>query len=348
VPVGDNLVLSNHAHVIFPYHVEEDRLNEAGTGTTIGTTGRGIGPCYGDKVGRVCGIRVGELLRADHLRERLQRIVPQKNRLLSGLAGGVTVTAPLDVDAIVEQYTRYGEQLRPFVADTMHLLHRMLKEGKRLLFEGAQGSLLDVDHGSYPYVTSSSSSPAGIWTGTGIPSRRLDRVVGVVKAYTTRVGKGPFPSELDDGTDRLVSTVGRRIRDTGKEYGTVTGRPRRIGWFDAVAARYSAALAGADELAVMLVDVLDAEPEVAICTGYKPKSGGPVTDEFPGDAFALDEMEPVYETWPGWQTPSSAARKPSELPAAARRYADRIGELMDVPVSIVSVGPDRLQTIRMS
>jgi adenylosuccinate synthase len=227
-------------------------------------------------------------------------------------------------------------------------LHRTLKNGGRVLFEGAQGSLLDVDHGTYPYVTSSNCCPAGIWTGTGVPARALDRVIGVVKAYTTRVGRGPFPTELDDGSGAIVSEVGKRIRDTGREYGTVTGRPRRVGWFDAVAARYTAAVAGADEAAVMLLDVLAAEKELAVCTGYRPKGGGAVVTEFPSDAFVLEEMQPVYETWPGWRSDICGARKPSDLPAAARRYVDRIGELLGLPVSIVSVGPDREQTIRMT
>jgi adenylosuccinate synthase len=218
VAIGpDNLVVSDHAHVIFPYHKEEDALSEKGSAGTLGTTGRGIGPCYQDKVGRVCGIRVGELLHADHLRERLQRIVPRKNAIVKALSPeGKT----FDADALWKEYREHGERLRPHVADTTRLLHAALAEGRRVLFEAAQGSLLDVDHGTYPFVTSSNSSAAGVWSGSGVPAKHLDRIVGVIKAYSTRVGHGPFPTELHDA-------VGQKIRETGKEYGTVTGRPRR-------------------------------------------------------------------------------------------------------------------------
>ncbi|HUR56039.1 MAG TPA: adenylosuccinate synthase, partial [Gemmataceae bacterium] len=248
------LVLSEHAHVIFPYHMEEERLAESGTESKIGTTGRGIGPCYQDKVGRRFGVRVGELLRADHLRERLSRIVPFKNRLMHAFATHES-PQPFDVNAIADEYLGYAEKLRPYVTDTSRLLLDAFRDGKRVLFEAAQGSLLDVDHGTYPYVTSSSSLPSGIWGGTGVPAKNIQRIIGVVKAYTTRVGKGPFPTELNDDT-------GERIRKVGREYGTVTGRPRRCGWFDALAVRYTAALSGADEITIMLLDVLSGLPEV--------------------------------------------------------------------------------------
>ncbi len=333
VQVGDNLVVSDHAHVIFPYHMEEERLSEQGAEQAIGTTGRGIGPCYQDKVGRSCGIRVGELLYADHLRSRLQTVVERKNRLLHALSPQARL---FDADAVCDEYLGYAEKLRPFVTDTTRLLHRALENGQSILFEAAQGSLLDVDHGTYPYVTSSNSSPAGIWSGSGVPARRLDRVIGVVKAYTTRVGHGPFPTELHNGT-------GEQIRKTGREYGTVTGRPRRCGWFDAVAARYTAALGGADELAVMLLDVLSVVPEIGICTAYE-LDGQPLSD-FPTDSFLLQRCRPVYEMLPGWNTDLSGVRRRADLPAAARRYIDRVSELLGLPVSIVSVGPDREQTI---
>jgi adenylosuccinate synthase len=331
--VGPNLVVSDHAHVIFPYHMEEERLSEQGSESAIGTTGRGIGPCYQDKVGRVAGIRIGELLHPDHLRQRLQSIVPRKNRLLQALS---PQAQPFEVEAICAEYLGYADKLRPHVADTTALLHRGLKEGKRILFEGAQGSLLDVDHGTYPYVTSSNSSPAGIWSGTGVPARTLQRVLGVIKAYSTRVGRGPFPTELNDA-------LGEKIRRTGKEYGTVTGRPRRCGWFDAVAARYSAALAGADELAVMLLDVLSEVDDVSICTAYE--LDGRRIDAFPSDAFVLERCRPIYESLPGWRTDLSGVRRKGDLPAGARRYVDRLSELLGLPVSVISVGPDRAQTI---
>jgi adenylosuccinate synthase len=340
VPVGDNLLLSEHAHVIFPYHMEEERLSEGGSSKKLGTTGRGIGPCYQDKVGRSCGIRVGELLHPDHLCERLRTVVERKNHLLEALGkGGRNKPEKYDAEALGRQYLGYGEQLRPHVADTTRLLLEALRDGKRVLFEAAQGSLLDVDHGTYPYVTSSNSSVAGVWSGSGVPARQLGRVVGVVKAYGTRVGEGPFPTELSDGPAGL----GQRIRDAGREYGTVTGRPRRCGWFDAVAARYSTALAGADELAVMLLDVLSQFDEVKVCTSYE--RDGERLDWFPSDAFLLEGCRPVYETLPGWGKDVSGARKLADLPANARRYVDRLGELLGVRVSIISVGPDREQTI---
>src|SRR5215472_258427 len=332
--VGDNLLLSDHAHVIFPYHMEEERQSEGGSGKKIGTTGRGIGPCYQDKVGRSCGVRVGELLYPDHLRRRLRVIVERKNRILQALArGGEAKT--FDADALCEQYLALGEQLRPHVTDTQRLLAQALRDGKRLLFEAAQGTLLDVDHGSYPYVTSSNSSVAGVWSGSGVPARQIDRIIGVMKAYGTRVGEGPFPTELSDGP----TGIGQRIRDAGREYGTVTGRPRRCGWFDAVAARYSATLAGADELAVMLLDVLSQFDEVKVCTAYE--MDGERIDWFPSDSFLLERCAPVYETLPGWGKDVTAARKLADLPANALKYVDRLGELLGVRVSVISVGPDR-------
>ena len=340
IDVAGNLVLSDHAHVIFPYHMEEEKLAEAETVGKIGTTGRGIGPCYQDKVGRRFGIRVGELLHADHLRERLRYVVPFKNRLMHAFANGhADKLKPLVPEAIADEYLGYAEQLRPFVTDTSLLLLEAFRAGKRVLFEAAQGSLLDVDHGTYPYVTSSSSLPSGIWGGAGVPAKNVQRIIGVVKAYTTRVGKGPFPTELDDGP----TGIGERIRKIGREYGTVTGRPRRVGWFDAMAVRYTAALAGADEITVMLLDVLSGLPELKLGTAYE--FDGERTDHFPSDSFQLERCQPVYETIPGWSEDITAARKLSDLPAGARRYVERIGELAGLKVSVVSVGPDRAQTI---
>jgi adenylosuccinate synthase len=336
IAIGDNLVVSDHAHVIFPYHLEEERLNEGGEGKSIGTTGRGIGPCYADKVGRQFAIRLGEMLYPSHFRERLSLIVERKNRLLRALN---PEARQFDVDAIYGDYMTCMEQIRPHVADTTHLLHEALLQGKGILFEAAQGSLLDVDHGTYPYVTSSNSSTAGVWSGSGVPARKLDRVVGVIKAYSTRVGRGPFPTELDDGPDG----IGERIRRTGREYGTVTGRPRRCGWFDAVAARYTATLNGADELAVMLLDVLSELPEIRIAVAYE--LDGERLDHFPTDAFVLERCRPVYETLPGWRQLVSEARRLTDLPSAARRYVDRLADLLGRPVTIISVGPDRNQTI---
>jgi adenylosuccinate synthase len=339
VPVGANLVVSDHAHVIFPYHMEEERVAEAEADGKIGTTGRGIGPCYQDKVGRRYGIRVGELLHPTHLRDRLKQIVPVKNRLLTAFANGhADSLKTFDANRLCDEYLGYAEQIKPHITDTARLLHDALKAGKQVLFEAAQGSLLDVDHGTYPYVTSSNSLPAGIWSGTGVPSRAVTRIIGVVKAYTTRVGRGPCPTELLDDT-------GDRIRKIGREFGTVTGRPRRVGWLDALTVKYTAALAGADEITVMLLDVLSGLPELKICTAYE--LDGKRVDHFPSDSFQLERCKPVYETLPGWTEDLTTCRKPADLPANARRYVDRIGELVGLPVSVVSVGPDRDQTIHM-
>jgi adenylosuccinate synthase len=335
ITIGDNLVLSDHAHLIFPYHIEEEKVFEQGSQDAIGTTGRGIGPAYQDKVNRSNGIRVGELLHPAHLRERLRGIVERKNEMLSRLSADAK---RINADALCDEYLGYADKMKPHIKDTMHLLHKALKAGKRLLFEGAQGSLLDVDHGTYPYVTSSNSSATGIWSGSGVPAKHLTRIIGVIKAYSTRVGRGPFPTELDND-------IGETIRKIGREYGTVTGRPRRCGWLDLVAVRYTAMLGGVDEVTIMLLDVLSTLDELKICTAYE-LDGERITD-FPGDAFLVDRCKPVYETLPGWKTDIASVRKPSDLPAAARRYVERIAELVQLPVSIVSVGPDREQTIMM-
>src|SRR5229473_1703334 len=330
ISIADNLVVSDHAHVIFPYHLEEERLSEQGSGQAIGTTGRGIGPCYQDKVGRVCGVRLGELLYPEHLRSRLRAIVPRKNQILRALAPDARV---FDADVLCDEYLKHAERMRSHITDTTHLLLQGLRENKRLLFEAAQGSLLDVDHGTYPYVTSSNNTTAGVWSGSGVPARNLNRIVGVIKAYTTRVGRGPFPTELNDGKDG----IGERIRQTGREYGTVTGRPRRCGWFDAVAVRYTAALAGADELALMLLDVLSEVDEISICTAYE--TDGQRLDSFPSDAFILEDCPPVYETMPGWGTDLTECKRLVDLPSAARGYVDRLSQMLGLPVSIISVGP---------
>jgi adenylosuccinate synthase len=340
IDVSQSLLLSDHAHVIFPYHMEEERLAESGTDGKIGTTGRGIGPCYQDKVGRRFGIRVGELLHADHLRERLLQIVPFKNRLMVAFANGhISSLKSFEPKALADEYLGYAARMRPFVTDTTHLLLNAIKMGKHVLFEAAQGSLLDIDHGTYPYVTSSCSLPSGIWSGSGLPAKHITRILGVIKAYTSRVGQGPFPTELNDGP----TGIGERIRRVGKEYGTVTGRPRRTGWFDSVAVRYTAALAGADEITIMLLDVLSGLPELNICIGYT-LDGEPRTS-FPSDAYQLERCKPVYESLSGWSEDITGAHKLSDLPTAARRYIDRIEELVGLPISFVSVGPDREQTI---
>ncbi len=336
VEVGTNLLLSDRAHVIFPWHFEEDRLmdRQCAGGEAIGTTLRGIGPCYRDKVGRSLAVRLGDLYRAD-FGQQVERIVQVKRRMLAGL-DGEGPAAQLDAPKITEQYREYAERLRPYVTDTTSFLLSAVESGKRVLFEGAQGALLDVDHGTFPYVTSSNSSGVGVSAGSGVPGRYVSKVIGVIKAYTTRVGGGPFPTEQDN-------EIGQRIRDRGNEYGTVTRRPRRCGWFDAVAARYTARLSGVDALAVMLLDVLSGLPELRICTAYELE--GRRLADFPSHVDDLRRLKPVYETLPGWQEDLSAARRLDDLPAAARAYLERLSRLLGCPVEVVSVGPDRCQTI---
>lgn len=335
VEFGDRLHISDRAHVILPYHLAEERLTEESSSQAdhLGTTRRGIGPCYRDKVGRVHGVRVTDLFHPAVFRERLGRIVDFKNRLLAAMLPDFE---PLDARAVAEEYLEYAERLQPFVGDTTAWLHQALSRGKRLLFEGAQGSLLDVDHGSYPYVTSSNSSAAGIAAGSGVPTRHIDRWIGIVKAYTTRVGGGPFPTEQDNET-------GERIRKVGREYGTVTNRPRRCGWFDAVAARYSARISGATEIAIMLLDVLSGIDELNVAVAYE-WNGKQVVD-LPASLADFDLCRPVYKTLPGWSEDLTGIRRWTDLPAAARNYVDFLAQQVGVPASIVSVGPDRRQTI---
>ncbi len=332
------LLVSDRAHVIFPYHMREEALLEGRRqqGEAIGTTMRGIGTCYRDKYGRTHAIRVGDLLRPDLLRKRLREVVADKNLILAAFD---PANQPFDADALCDEYLGYGERLRPYVTDTTAFLHRAVAAKKRLLFEGAQGSLLDIDHGTFPYVTSSNSSGCGIHPGSGVPERYIDRLLGVVKAYTTRVGGGPFVTELNN-------EIGQRIRDRGHEYGTVTGRPRRCGWFDAVAAGYSARLAGVDCIAVALLDVLDGMDEIKICEAYE--IDGVRTTNFPSQVADLARAQPVYLTVPGWAEDTTAARKLSDLPANARQYPGRISELLDARIAYAGVGPDRDQTITIS
>ena len=338
VDLAGRLHISDRSHVILPYHLEEERLTEESSSSAdhIGTTRRGIGPCYRDKVGRVHGIRVGDLYHPEFFRERLARAVDYKNRLLSAMLDSYT---PIDASAVATEYLGYAEQLRPFVRDTTSWIHDAQAQGKRLLFEGAQGSLLDVDHGSYPYVTSSNSSSAGITPGTGMPTRHIDRWIGVVKAYTTRVGGGPFPTELDN-------EIGERIRRIGREYGTVTGRPRRCGWFDAVAARYSSRISGSTEIALMLLDVLSGLPEIRVAVAYEDSSGNCV-ESMPGHLADLERCHPIFETLPGWSEDITSCRTWASLPENAKQYVRFIAKQMQIPVSIVSVGPDREATLRV-
>ncbi len=343
VRVGDNLRISDRAHVVMPYHKEQDAALEeylgAKTATargnlSIGTTRRGIGPAYADKIRRSTAIRVGDLLDPDYLRSRLHVICTLRTAELEAL--GVR-TAPLDPDALATQYAAFGERLRPHVVDSVYALHDALRAGRSLLFEGANASLLDIDHGTFPYVTSSNCSTLGIPAGTGVPGHAIGRVLGIMKAYSTRVGAGPFPTELDD-------ELGQRIRERGREYGTTTGRPRRCGWLDLVAVRYSAMVCGATGIACTLFDVLAGLDEVRICTAYRLPDGT-VTDRFIPDAHRLEGVEPVYETLPGWHEDIREAPDRDSLPAAARAYLARIEEVVGIPVEVVSLGPERTQTL---
>lgn len=337
IEVGANLMLSDRAHIVCPWHIAEDRAQDGQPvrGENIGTTLRGIGPCYQDKVGRAHAIRLGDMYAPD-FRERIGEIVTVKRRILAGLSGHAAGDFGLDPEQIFQEYTGYAERLRRYVADSTAYLLDAVDAGKRLLFEGAQGALLDVDHGTYPFVTSSNSSGVGVASGSGVPARWIDKVIGVAKAYTTRVGGGPFPTEQDNET-------GQRIREIGREYGTTTGRPRRCGWFDAVAVRYTARLSGIDSIALMMMDVLSQLPEVRICTAYE--LDGETIRQFPSQVRALRRVQPIYETLPGWQKDVTDVRKLSDLPPGARRYLDRVSELVGKPISLVSVGPGRDQTI---
>lgn len=332
---GDSLKISDRTHVILPWHFAEDRILDTSTGgESIGTTQRGIGPCYRDKVARSHAIRLGDMYR-DDFRDRIHHITKAKNQVLAAMVAGGQFE-PLDADAIHAEYASFAERLRPFIADTTELLLSALEQGERVLFEGAQGSLLDVDHGTYPYVTSSNSSGVGICNGSGVPGKYMNRVLGVVKAYSTRVGGGPFPTELDDDT-------GQYLRDRGNEYGTVTRRPRRCGWLDAVAVRYTARLGGVDGLCVMLMDVLSGLDKLHICTAYE--IDGKRTNVFPSHVDDLRRVKPIYESVDGWQEEIDKVKSYDQLPAAAHAYLDRIAELVGCPVDVVSVGPGREQTI---
>jgi adenylosuccinate synthase len=333
ISCSGRLFISDSAHVVMPYHKVLDRAGEESQGSErIGTTGRGIGPCYRDKVERSHGIRVMDLLDPELLRDRAGAAVTAKNELLTRIYH----QEPLDPAPIIAAYTGYGERLREFVADTALLLYRAIEDGKDVLFEGAQGTLLDVDHGTYPFVTSSNTTAGGACTGSGIGPTRIDAVVGVTKAYTTRVGNGPFPTEL-------TGPEGERLRELGHEYGATTGRPRRCGWFDALPVRRASRVNGLTSLAITRLDVLDTLERLKVCVGYR--HGDTVLEEFPTNPRVLGACTPIFEEVEGWLRSTHEARRLADLPAAARRYLDRIAELSRAPVSLVSVGPERDATI---
>lgn len=342
-----HLKLSSRAHLTLPLHRVLDQAQEASAAEPvgereyadkqtgkIGTTGKGIGPTYMDKVGRF-GLRIGDLYDAPELlKARISALLTVRNIQLQHSYQ----QAPVGVDEVFAFCVEYAQKLKPYVIDTVPVLHEAVAEGKNILLEGAQGTLLDIDYGTYPFVTSSNATAGGACTGSGIGPTQIDRVIGVMKAYTTRVGEGPFPTELHDA-------IGKHFVDVGQEFGTTTGRVRRCGWFDAVIARYSVQVNGLDGLAITKLDVMDGLDEVKICVAYQHKKTGERTTQFPSQLSVLQEMEPVYEAMPGWKQDITGIRQYEELPVAARNYLDRLVEVSGAPISILSVGPDRNQTI---
>jgi len=337
VAIGDNLRISDRCQLVFPYHRRQDILAEkiALPGGKIGTTARGIGPCYADKVSRRWGIRVCELYRPDRLRERLTSIIAHKNAYLVALYDD---RDPFDPTAITEEYLAFAEQLRPFVGNVALELAERMRKGERVLFEGAQGLLLDIDHGTYPFVTSASTGVGGAASGAGVPPTSIRSTIGVLKAYTTRVGAGPFPTELDD-------SVGDHLRQRGQEFGTTTGRPRRCGWFDAVAVSYATTVSDPRYLALMHLDTLSGLEELKVCVRYR--RGREILNTFPADAYTLSEVEPIYETLRGWEEDLSGCRRWQDMPPEARSYVEEISRRVGVPVGIIGVGAARDQTIFM-
>ncbi|MGB9780326.1 adenylosuccinate synthase [Caldanaerobacter sp.] len=330
----ENLKISDRAHIVFPYHLIEDELEEEGKGVEeIGTTKRGIGPCYKDKSERI-GIRMCDLVREDVLREKLKKNIEKKNKVFKNIYGKESV----DFDEIFKDYKEYGEKLKPYMMDTSLFLYEMAKKGKKILFEGAQGTLLDLDFGTYPYVTASHPVAGGASIGGGIGPTMIDEVVGVMKAYTTRVGQGPFPTELKDD-------IGNFLRERGYEYGTTTGRARRCGWLDLVMIKYAVRVSGVTTLALTKLDTLTGLSTIKICTKYK--IGEEIVDNFPGSLEDLNHCEPIYEEMEGWNEDIRGARSFDDLPLNAQKYVRRLEELIGIEFGIISVGPSREETIML-
>lgn len=327
----DNLRISNRAHVILPYHLKIDEVEEERKGANkIGTTKKGIGPAYMDKAARM-GIRMADLLDRETFEEKLTHNIAEKNRLLERFYE----TEGFKVEDILDEYYAYGQQIKDLVCDTSVVLNDALDEGRRVLFEGAQGVMLDIDQGTYPFVTSSNPVAGGVTIGSGVGPSKISHVVGVSKAYTTRVGDGPFPTELNN-------EIGDRIREVGREYGTTTGRPRRVGWFDSVVVRHARRVSGLTDLSLNSIDVLTGIETLKICTAYRYK--GELITEYPANLRTLAECEPVYEELPGWTEDVTGVKDLSELPENARHYIERVSQLTGIPLSVFSVGPDRNQT----
>jgi len=327
-----NIRISDRAHVVMPYHRLMDGIGDAQRGADkIGTTGRGIGPCYMDRDDRV-GIRVCDLMDGDEFAKKLKKNLVRKNAELAAAYDH----APLVYEDVLKEYKGYAERLRPLVTDTIPLVNEEIAAGRKILFEGAQATMLDIDYGTYPYVTASHPISGGVTIGAGVAPKKIDTVIGVVKAYCTRVGEGPFPTEQ-------LNDIGEELRRAGHEFGTVTGRPRRTGWLDAVVVRHAGMLSGIDYMAVTRLDILDGFDEIKICTGYRHK--GEVLKGVPASLNTLAEVEPIYETFPGWKTDISGIRSYDALPENARRYLTRMAEVTGIALGIVSVGPSREQTI---
>ncbi len=336
IRVADRLFISGNAHVVMPYHKAlEKAAEEDPSGLTIGTTLRGIGPCYRDKIDRSNGVRMTDLMRPHKLRGKLRSAIQSKNEILAR----IYATDVIEENGTIDEFVAYGKRLQPYITDTSALLNNALDAGKTVLFEGAQGTLLDVDHGTYPFVTSSNTTAGGACTGSGVGPTRIAEVIGVTKAYTTRVGNGPFPTELDDEN-------GERIRAIGHEYGATTGRSRRCGWFDAPIVRLAGRINGLTSIALTRLDVLDTLERLKLCVAYD--CDGTELSEFPSDPEQLENCKPIYEELPGWQTETTSARRFNDLHPNARRYVDRISELTGRPVSLISVGPERESTIDVS
>ncbi|MDT8303212.1 MAG: adenylosuccinate synthase [Sedimentisphaerales bacterium] len=331
--LDNRLLISENVHVVLDYHKKEDQLREESLGKSkLGTTIRGIGPCYADKIGRSYAVRMADLRDLNKLKARLDKIVEYKNKVFGAVYGA----EPMKADEIFEKCKSYAEKLLPFIADTTEYLHKAITNGKSILFEGAQGSLLDLDHGTFPFVTSSNSSSLGMPAGCGVPARLVDKFTGVVKAYSTRVGAGPFPTEQENET-------GQYIRDKGHEYGTTTGRPRRCGWFDAVAVSYASTIGAIDSIAMMHLDTLAGLKELKICRAYK--ISGQEKTFFPANTEKLLQATAVYETMPGWDEDLSEVNDFNDLPMNAQNYVCRIEELIRTPITAVGIGPKRSQTI---
>ncbi|MGD7045609.1 adenylosuccinate synthase [Jeotgalibacillus proteolyticus] len=327
----DNLRISNRAHVILPYHLKQDEVEEERKGANkIGTTKKGIGPAYMDKAARM-GIRMADLLDREAFEEKLTHNLEEKNRMLERFYE----VEGFKLEDIFEEYYEYGQQVAKYVCDTSVVLNDALDEARRVLFEGAQGVMLDIDQGTYPYVTSSNPVAGGVTIGSGVGPTKISHVVGVSKAYTTRVGDGPFPTELND-------EIGNQIREVGREYGTTTGRPRRVGWFDSVVVRHARRVSGLTDLSINSIDVLTGIPTLKICTAYR--LGDDIITEYPANLRTLAKCEPIYEELPGWEEDITGVRSLDELPDNARHYLERVSQLTGIPLSIFSVGPDRTQT----